>query len=86
MAQGGAGRKGHTPFRKSQARTVLEGVLRSMAPQMMGPDALRYVVYGLAADTKLWRELELICNPLPAIAEGSSATSPAPSSLMEPVP
>lgn len=55
-----------TPFRKSQARAVLEGVVRTLAPQMQTPDGLREAVAELAADRALWVELEQLCRPLPA--------------------
>lgn len=47
-----------TPFRKSQARAVLEGLVRWLAPLMQSHDSLREVVGELAADRSLWTDLE----------------------------
>lgn len=54
-----------TPFRKSQALHLLEGVVRTLAPQMQTDDGLREALCELAVDRALWLELEMQRRPLP---------------------
>lgn len=68
---------GGTGFRKSQARAVLEGLIRTMAPRMVGKDTLRAVVRELAGDGALWADLELQLRPVDVVGEASTpALSP----------
>lgn len=71
-----------TPFRKSQARAVLEGIVRGLAPHMAGPDALRQAVAELARDPSLWVELELARLKLP---EPTRVATMETSSVMGPI-
>ncbi len=45
-----------TPFRTSQARVVLIGALRVLAPHMVS-STLRQLVFALWRDEYLWRDL-----------------------------
>lgn len=60
-----------TPFRSSQARTVLEGLVRWLAPMMLSPNALREVIRELNDDARLWADVQQAYGPMPA-------TEPAP--------
>lgn len=70
-----------TPVRKSQARVVLEGLVRALAPHMQTPDGLRDAVCELGLDRALWLELEMLRRPLPAPTK--PATTPVASLLAE---
>lgn len=52
-----------TPFRKTQAYTILAGVLRSLAPHI-SVEVLRDVAELLVHDRALWLELELLHHQL----------------------
>lgn len=56
-----------TPFRKSQMKSVLEGVIRWAAPSMQSATALREAMEELARDGQLWADLEQ-AKALPAEA------------------
>ena len=63
-----------TPFRTSQARDVIEGIVRWLAPKMQRFDGLREAVRSIADDHELWAELELAREDLPG--PGSTPTVP----------
>jgi hypothetical protein len=71
-----------TPFRKSQARSVLEGLVRWLAPQMQTRDGLRAAVLEIATDKALWAEVELAQADLP---EPKGTATMETSSLMNPL-
>lgn len=60
-----------TPFRRSQARAVLTGIVRALAPQMSGADSLRRAVRELADDSRLWAELQRVPTAAPE-SDGSA--------------
>lgn len=68
-----------TPFRKSQAKYALEGLVRWLAPAMQFPGALREVVAELARNETLWAEIA-DAHALEAV-KGQPST-PATSSVM----
>lgn len=73
-----------TPFRKSQIRTVLEGLVRFVAPDMEGKNGvqhLRAVVRELADDGPMWAEInQARAEPLEVHGVATMETS----SLMKP--
>lgn len=69
-----------TPFRTSQARDVLEGLVRWLAPKMQRFDGLREAVRSIADDHELWVELELAREDLPEPT--STPTSPGRAPVM----
>lgn len=58
-----------TGFRSSQARVVLLGILRTLAPRMVAPDLLRAVVRSIADDSAFWRDVD---EPLTVKGEAST--------------
>lgn len=69
-----------TGFRSSQARVVLLGILKTLAPRMMAPGLLRGVVRDIAEDSAFWRDVD---EPLRVHGEASTSTSSAMSPLVK---
>lgn len=71
-----------TPFRPSQVRIALEGVLRATSAHLMGTVRLRTVVRELAGDDEFWASL----NPQPPepgpLTVSGKPSTPATSSVL----
>jgi hydroxyethylthiazole kinase-like sugar kinase family protein len=63
-----------TPFRKSQARAVLESIVRGLAPQVCSLSSLHAAVWSVADDPRLWAEIKAKHRAAKA-AETSSAAA-----------
>lgn len=68
-----------TPFRTSQARELMVGLLRTLAPRMVSRTQLRAVLEEVIRNEKLWRELDE--QPRELEVHGTAST-PATSSVM----
>lgn len=67
-----------TPFRPSQVRLALEGLLRAVAPHLMGPVRLRDLVRQLAGDDDFWSTLAPPPAEKPLEVHGTPTMSTSP--------
>lgn len=65
-----------TPIRRSQARAVLESIVRGLAPVQHTRDALYLAVCELAQDRRFWAELEMDRRARVAAAATPAVTAP----------
>lgn len=71
-----------TKFRGSQARAVLESIVRGLAPVMNTRDAMYLAVCSLAEDHAFWAELEATRRTASAAAKREVAVITIPQSPM----